>query len=174
MEAVRVDVRAKHTGLQEAKNVFQILAGAEITAADRDAAGHGVDEGQFVLGRGQPDEHERAATLEGAEGLGDGFGRRREYDSGVDAAEFFLDRAAGVLEVEDAISSGLVRVVTFFGRRVDDCDMQILVPRDSECQVAEASETKQRHGLAALQAGFAQRTKRRPTGTAERGGESGR
>ena len=64
----------------------QILARAQIAAADGDALEDGVDQRQFVSGDGDADQHQRAVAAQRAEGLRNGGRRGGEDDGRIHAA----------------------------------------------------------------------------------------
>ncbi len=98
VERVSVDVGAQMALAGKGEDGGEIVARAEVAAADGDAFEDGIDQGKFVGGDGQADQDERAVAAQCAEGLRDGGGGGGEDDGGIHAARRGRVGAGGVSE----------------------------------------------------------------------------
>ncbi len=162
VERVSVDVRAQMALAGKGEDGGEIVARAEVAAADSDAFEDGIDQGKFVGGDRQADQDERAVAAQGAEGLRNGGWGGGEDNGGIHAARRRRVGAGGVSERE------------FFRGGIGHEGAQSLMEGELECQVAEAAEAEEGDGLAGGECSFAESSVGGPAGAAERGCISGR
>src|SRR5260370_13872646 len=91
----RVLVGPQHALRGQREDLWQVVARAEVAAADGDAFEDGIDQGQFVVRSREADQHQSAVALERAESLRDGGGRGGEDDAGIGAARGGLGARGG-------------------------------------------------------------------------------
>src|SRR5674476_350051 len=156
VEGVGVHVRAQDAIASESEDGGQVVARAQIAAADGDALQNRIDQGKFVRSDGQAHQDERAVAAQQAEGLRDGGWRGREDNRGIHVAQRAGIRAGGAGEGQ------------LFFRGIGNRRAQSLVERDLERQVAEAAVAEEGHRLAGGEGSFAERSVGGPTGAVER------
>src|ERR1035437_3043519 len=156
VEGVGVHVRAQDAIASESEHGGQVVARAQIAAADGDALQNRIDQGKFVRSDGQAHQDERAVAAQQSEGLRDGSWRGREDNRGIHVAQRAGIRAGGAGEGQ------------LFFRGIGNRRAQSLVERDLERQVAEAAVAEEGHRLAGGEGSFAERSVGVPTGAAER------